>query len=62
MDEAILDEREFSKQLNQNNQRAFLKMIEAYEKKTGKKIHQMSPSHYELKELLDIQESLNRVI
>ena len=33
MDEAILDEREFSKQLNQNNQRAFLKMIEAYEKK-----------------------------
>ena len=36
--------------------------FEAYEKKTGKKIHQMSPSHYELKELLDIQESLNRVI
>ena len=35
--------------------------FEAYEKKTGKKIHQMSPSHYELKELLDIQESLNRV-
>ena len=33
MDEAILDEREFSNQLNQDNQRAFLKMIEAYEKK-----------------------------
>ncbi|MGT2666554.1 ISLre2 family transposase [Streptococcus rifensis] len=33
MDVAILDEREFSKQLNQNNQRSFLKMIEAYEKK-----------------------------
>lgn len=33
MDIDILDEREFSKQLNQNNQRSFLKMIEAYEKK-----------------------------
>lgn len=33
----------------------------AYEKKTGKKIHQMSPSHYDLKELLDVQECLNKV-
>ena len=33
----------------------------AYEKKTGKKMHQMSPSHYELKELLDVQECLNKV-
>ena len=33
----------------------------AYEKKTGKRIHQMSPSHYDLKELLDVQECLNKV-
>ena len=32
MDITVLDEREFSRQLNQNNQRAFLKMIENYEK------------------------------
>ena len=35
--------------------------VAAYEKKTGKKIHQMSPSHYDLKELLDVQECLNKV-
>ena len=32
MDITVLDEREFSRQLKQNNQRAFLKMIENYEK------------------------------
>lgn len=32
MDSFILDEREFSKQLNENNRQAFLKMIENYEK------------------------------
>lgn len=35
--------------------------FEAYEKKTGKKIHQMNPSHYDMKELLDVQEYLNKV-
>ena len=35
--------------------------FEAYEKKTGKKIHQMNPSHYAMKELLDVQEYLNKV-
>ena len=31
MDMTVLDERAFSRQLNQNNQRAFLKMVDSYE-------------------------------
>ena len=34
---------------------------ETYEKKTGKKLHQMNPSYYDLKALLEVQECLNKV-
>ena len=36
-------------------------MAIAMKKKTGKKIHQMNSSHYDMKELLDVQEYLNKV-
>ena len=35
--------------------------FETYEKRTGKKLYHMSPSHYDLKGLLEIQVSMNRV-
>ena len=35
--------------------------FETYEKKTGKKLHQMNPSYYDLKALLEVQECLNKV-
>ncbi|MCF2679372.1 GH3 auxin-responsive promoter family protein [Faecalicatena contorta] len=33
--------------------------FQKYEEKTGKKMHQMSPSYYELKELLEAQDEVN---
>ena len=35
--------------------------FEIYEKQTGKKLHQMNPSYYDLKALLEVQECLNKV-
>ena len=35
--------------------------FETYEKQTGKKLHQMNPSYYDLKALLEVQECLNKV-
>lgn len=35
--------------------------FETYEKRTGKKLYHMSPSHYDLKGLLEVQASMNRV-
>ena len=35
--------------------------FETYEKRTGKKLYHMSPSHYDLMGLLEVQASMNRV-
>ena len=35
--------------------------FETYEKQTGKKLHQMNPSYYDLKALLEVQACLNKV-
>ena len=49
------------KATDRQTKESFCSMRAIVAKKTGKKIHQMNPSHYDMKELLDVQEYLNKV-